>query len=795
MEDMNVDLLFHHGGKWTLKPHLLYDERYVHSLRAFNSNHLNLIDIKEVFENNLSFVLVKQVLVKGPSGNLFLVQDSDGIRILQELLTEAFRVVHVFTVDDNEEIVFAPNIINHSETYHVQCEYGTDAESESDDGLVDRTSDGEYDFDELEIIKMQKNKEVNANLSHYKDLFLNVTFKNLDDARKTCNLYALATKKPLKVAKSDRKRLRYRCIEGCPFAILVSLDGKGPGYKLKTFKQEHNCEEALHNPRATTNTLSHYFKSKVQNNPKYALKDMKQDLMDNFNLNTNDSKLKRAKRMALQKMQGSFLDEYNRLEAYANEIRMTNPSSDVVINLSKDAMVQGKRKFLRMYICFNAMKVGWKEGLRPLIGLDGTFLKGQCKGQLLVAMAQDCDNSFYPLVWAIVDKETTTTWTWFLQLLAKSLNLKNGDSITFMSDMQKGLLNAVENVLPLSNHRYCVRHVEANWMKRFRTGKMKKLMWWAAWCTYEEDFKDQLNALGALSEEAAKDLVKFPPQKWCRTYFDTVCKNQLVDNNFTESFNSWILVPRGKPILKMLEEIRDKIMNSKIANLCKLEFNGDLGFEVSEGEDRHIVNIVEKKCSCRPKFKRDREKNAAIKRFGEWSHSRKGTKMTLSKCGSQAHNARSCKASEEGSISSLKRKRGRTEEAEQDEEVFDVNSSAPQLTQEGFESDIYAPRQRQYEPFGPTRELESDHILRPRIIFEELTRLKMRQNQQTRSANRVITFRGDHRGVSEPTYLPYSPTKVTWKGKEVMTSNQLERAREKKVGKLKTKKANGRSQI
>jgi len=45
----------------------------------------------------------------------------------------------------------------------------------------------------------------------------------------------------------------------------------------------------------------------------------------------------------------------------------------------------------------------------------------------------------------------------------------------------------------------------------------------------------------------------------------------------------------------------------------------------------------------RPKFKRDREKNAAIKRAGEWSHSRKGTKMTCSKCGSQAHNARSCK--------------------------------------------------------------------------------------------------------------------------------------------------------
>ncbi|KAH0671163.1 hypothetical protein KY289_025656 [Solanum tuberosum] len=398
-------------------------------------------------------------------------------------------------------------------------------------------------------------------------------------------------------------------------------------------------------------------------------------------------------------MQGSFLDEYNRLEAYANEIRMTNPGSDVVINLSKDAM-----------------------------------------------------------------------------LLEKSLNLKNGDSITFMSDMQKGLLNAVENVLPLSNHRYCVRHVEANWMKRFRTGEMKKLMWWAAWCTYEEDFKDQLNALGVLSEEAAKDLVK----SWQLTGIS--CPHAIKALCYKN------IEPRDEISWWYTKEAYLKTYEAKL-----LPMRGEQFWQVLPEHAMDPPDLV--KTVGRPKFKRDREKNAAIKRAGEWSHSRKGTKMTCSKCGSQAHNARSCKASEEGCISSLKRKRGRTDEEEQNEEVFDVNSSAPQLTQEGFESDISAPRQRQYEPFGPTRELESDPVLRPRIIFEELTRLKMRQNQQTRSVNRVITFRGDHRGVSEPTDLPYSPTKVTWKGKEAMTSNQLERAREKKVGKLKTKKANGRSQI
>ncbi|KAH0698463.1 hypothetical protein KY284_012678 [Solanum tuberosum] len=103
--------------------------------------------------------------------------------------------------------------------------------------------------------------------------------------------------------------------------------------------------------------------------------------------------------------------------------------------------------------------------------------------------------------------------------------------------------------------------------------------------------------------------------------------------------------------------------------------------------------------------------------------------------------------------------------------------------------------QQQYEPFGPAREPESDPDIRPQVISENRTKLKMRMNmnQQRAIGNRVISFRGDHAGISEPIDLPYSPTKLTWKGKEVVTGNQLERERQKKVGKLKTKKADGKS--
>lgn len=113
--------------------------------------------------------------------------------------------------------------------------------------------------------------------------------------------------------------------------------------------------------------------------------------------------------MALEKLDGSFKDEYNKLDAYGQELRKSNSGSDVAINISKDNLEEGKRRFLRLYIYFQALKLCFKSGLRPLIGLNGTFLKGKYKGQLLVAMGQDSMNQFYPLAWAVIDKETSRT--------------------------------------------------------------------------------------------------------------------------------------------------------------------------------------------------------------------------------------------------------------------------------------------------------------------------------------------------------------------------------------------------
>uniref|UniRef100_A0A3Q7J9Q9 Transposase MuDR plant domain-containing protein n=1 Tax=Solanum lycopersicum TaxID=4081 RepID=A0A3Q7J9Q9_SOLLC len=510
---------------------------------------------------------------------------------------------------------------------------------------MDLSEGEECDLEWMDAISKERGRVVGDKLESFKELQVGMTFKDMKEGRQVMNYYAFANKRALTIIKGDTKRTRYGCDIGCPFRCLISKDGKTEGFKIKTFINKHTCEETFFNARADAVTLAQYFKNKLQNNPKYKVKDMRGELENDLKLNVCQSKLKRAKRMALEKLDGSFIDDYNKLEAYAQELKQSNPGSD-------------------------------------------------------------------------------------------------------------GLIDAVVKVLPEAQHRYCVRHIESNWCRKWRSGQMRKLMWWCAWSSYVEEFKDQLNKLGKLSEDGARNLVKYPPKAWCRAYFDTQCKNMMVDNNFTESFNAWILEARAKPIIKMLEEIRVQVIRLLVNNEKKLKtwvidfspecmkfkeaymltyknkmqpVRGQKFWKVDPSSAMLPTNVV--KQLGRPKMKRNREPDEARKRKGEWSQSRKGTQMTCNNCGESNHNVRSC---------------------------------------------------YKFEPYGPNVEDEEDPPLRPMVICESELRAEKLKKRVVPIGARKIQFYGDHTGASVPTNLPYSPIKTTWKGKEAVPAGHVQMQAKKK---------------
>ncbi|RYR33172.1 hypothetical protein Ahy_A10g047735 isoform A [Arachis hypogaea] len=112
---------------------------------------------------------------------------------------------------------------------------------------------------------------------------------------------------------------------------------------------------------------------------------------------------------------------------------LTRALGDARVVVYGDATAQ----YGMMYICLDACKKGFLAGYRPLIGLDGAFLKTQHGGQILSAIRQDANNHIYVIAYAIVPVENTENWRWFLELLHQDLGDYKQNKFCFISNIQK----------------------------------------------------------------------------------------------------------------------------------------------------------------------------------------------------------------------------------------------------------------------------------------------------------------------------------------------------------------------
>lgn len=222
-----------------------------------------------------------------------------------------------------------------------------------------------------------------------------------------------------------------------------------------------------------------------------------------------------------------------------------------------------------MYICFGALKKGWKEGCRPVIGLDGCHLKTMYKGQLLAAVGIDGNNGMYPVAYAVVEKETRDSWTWFLWFLKEDLCIDNDFSYDFISDKQKGLELAIKELFPNSKHRHCARHLYNNFKGDGNNGiELKNLLWAAARSTTKNYFHKNMDTMHEKSLKAWDWLNGKPAEHWSRSHFKIEPKCDLLVNNLCESFNASILEGRKMGILGLFEEIRISSMKRQSNRRC-----------------------------------------------------------------------------------------------------------------------------------------------------------------------------------------------------------------------------------
>ena len=128
--------------------------------------------------------------------------------------------------------------------------------------------------------------------------------------------------------------------------------------------------------------------------------------------------------------------QYGKLKDYAEMIRLNDVRSRVILE-TEMKNENSQPKFKRMYIRYNAQKVSFLGGCRPIIGLDGCHLKGRFGGQILVAATMDGNHNIFLVALAAVEQKNKDSRVWFLQQFSNDIGNLEQLNFVFISDRQK----------------------------------------------------------------------------------------------------------------------------------------------------------------------------------------------------------------------------------------------------------------------------------------------------------------------------------------------------------------------
>ncbi|XP_021689595.2 uncharacterized protein LOC110671431 [Hevea brasiliensis] len=366
-------------------------------------------------------------------------------------------------------------------------------------------------------------------------------FKNVVEFRDALQKYAIAHRFVYRLKKNDTSRASGVCVaEGCSWSIHASWVPSAGVFRIKKMNKAHACG-------GESWKAAHPAKSWL----------------------LNYTQVWRGIEEAREQLQGSYKKAYTQLPWFCHKMVEANPGS--FVNLSID----GDSKFQRLFVSFHA-------------SIHATELDG--------------DNGAFPVAFAIVDIENENDWHWFLEQLRFAISTLQ--SITFVSDKEKGLMESVLEIFENAYHGYSIYLLLDNLRRNLRGPFIG----------------DGRAALPAIFLAAAHTI---EPEYWTNALFKGKPYDQ-VTVNISESYTNWIEEVRELPMILKVEVLRCKMMESmhkremdsngwttkltpskekKLqeetlkARPFKLLFSSDTLFEVRD-DSINVVDIVKRDCTC-----------------------------------------------------------------------------------------------------------------------------------------------------------------------------------------------------
>ncbi|KAL0404131.1 UNVERIFIED_CONTAM: hypothetical protein Sradi_2053900 [Sesamum radiatum] len=347
----------------------------------------------------------------------------------------------------------------------------------------------------------------------------------------------------MKRYRNETQRVTAGCdLKGCSWRIHASPLGDGVTFQIKTYFSVHTCIRSDNTKEASAKWMALKLVNVLRDNISMDVKVIRTELKK-FGINPPYMQIYRARKKALEEIDGGHANSFAKLPYYAHMVSVTNEGSIATLQCDihddrSSSSIHVAPSFKKFFLGLSALRDGFKTGCNPFIEFDGCHLKGPFGGVLLAAISLDGNKGLFPIAFAIGETECKKSWMFFFENLSNMLGgFCHDRPWTFMSDRQKGLVGTINEVVPHAIHRRCARHIYANFRHQFAGAASKKYFWQSARSYDVVGFNFAMYKVKELNPAAYDWLMKIPAEQWSRHAFDPRLKNDHVTNNISESFN------------------------------------------------------------------------------------------------------------------------------------------------------------------------------------------------------------------------------------------------------------------
>ncbi|RYQ96300.1 hypothetical protein Ahy_B08g092005 isoform C [Arachis hypogaea] len=203
---------------------------------------------------------------------------------------------------------------------------------------------------------------------------VSMVFKSKSEFMQATRDYTIQWGRNILFSKNDKIRVRAVCkSEDCPWVVYCACNKQDGSWQIKTLVDSHTCLRGRKNRAATQTWTLSKLVPKLRKYPTMKHREVYDWFIRKCNVYLNSTCITRALKAARKIVEGDEIAQYGLVWDYANELLTSNPGS--TIQVSVIPMPESPPMFDHFYVCLDACKRGFKAGCRPLIGLDGAFLK------------------------------------------------------------------------------------------------------------------------------------------------------------------------------------------------------------------------------------------------------------------------------------------------------------------------------------------------------------------------------------------------------------------------------------